>query len=148
MTGGELVILVVAGGLGAGLRYLVDRAITARRGSRRFPLGILIVNVIGSFALGVIAGLGDLVADPWVAIVGVGLLGGFTTFSTVSVDSARFARAGRRVLSSGGSGAAAGVTWALIVSPRSGDRDAATERSSSSVIESDEPVATAANWAS
>ncbi|GAB2694166.1 CrcB family protein [Microbacterium marinum] len=98
MTGGELVILVVAGGLGAGLRYLVDRAITARRGSRRFPLGILIVNVIGSFALGVIAGLGDLVADPWVAIVGVGLLGGFTTFSTVSVDSARFARAGRRDL--------------------------------------------------
>ena len=57
-----------------------------RRGA--FPLGILIVNVTGSFALGVVTGLGAAIggADSrW--IIGVGLLGGYTTFSTVSVET-------------------------------------------------------------
>jgi fluoride exporter len=92
-----IVLVIVAGGVGAGLRFLVDTAITARRPSA-FPLGILIVNVIGSFALGLVTGLGALVDATWATVLGVGLLGGFTTFSTVAVDSARFARRGRRDL--------------------------------------------------
>ena len=78
--------LAVAGGVGAGLRYLVDVGVRGRWGA---PWGILVVNVTGSFALGLLAGFGS----PWVAVViGAGLLGGYTTFSTVSVDSASFAR--------------------------------------------------------
>ena len=77
----------VAGGVGAGLRYLVDVAVVGGRPSR-FPLGILVVNVTGSFALGVLTGLGTSIVGTEAAwIVGVGLLGGYTTFSTVSVES-------------------------------------------------------------
>jgi len=76
-----------AGGVGAGLRYLVDAAVM--RGRRNaFPLGILIVNVSGSFALGLVVGLGAAIAPPAIAlVVGTGLLGGYTTFSTVSVET-------------------------------------------------------------
>ncbi len=60
-----------------------------------FPLGILIVNITGSFALGVLTGLGaSLVGGATVWIVGVGLLGGYTTFSTVSLESVLLVRSG------------------------------------------------------
>lgn len=91
----EFAALVAGGGLGAGGRYLVDAAITRGRAAA-FPLGILIVNASGSFVLGVLTGLGALIAPAWLAILGVGVLGGYTTFSTVSVDTARMLRNGRR----------------------------------------------------
>lgn len=90
----------LAGGLGAGLRYVVDAVVTHaafptdRPG--RFPVGILIVNVSGSFALGVLTGLGvDAVGGEASWIVGVGLLGGYTTFSTASLDSVTLIRTGQ-----------------------------------------------------
>lgn len=86
MTAGLLLVVAVAGGLGAGLRYVVDRLLTPARGAR-FPLGILVVNVSGSFALGLLAGLGALVSSEVAVALGVGLLGGYTTFSTVSVET-------------------------------------------------------------
>jgi CrcB protein len=85
MTPVLFVLVVVAGGVGAGLRYLLDLAITALAGAR-LPWGTLVVNVVGSFALGVLAGT---VTDADVlAVVGTGLLGGFTTFSSVAAASA------------------------------------------------------------
>lgn len=84
----------VAGGIGAGLRYLVDLLVIGTRPAR-FPLGILVVNVTGSFALGVLTGLGAAHVGSEVAwIVGVGLLGGYTTFSTVSAESVLLMRTG------------------------------------------------------
>lgn len=76
--------VMIAGGVGAGLRYLVDVIVTAWTGGR-FPWGVFTANVTGSFALGLLTGLapGDVVSQ----IVGLGLLGGYTTFSTVSVAS-------------------------------------------------------------
>jgi CrcB protein len=72
----------LAGGLGAVLRYLVDLGV-ARVAGRRFPWGILLVNVTGSFALGVLT-----TALPDAAFVlGAGLLGGYTTFSTAMLDT-------------------------------------------------------------
>jgi len=87
MTIGLVLAAAAAGGVGAGLRYLVDVAVM--RGRRdAFPLGILIVNVSGSLALGLVVGVGAAIASPAVAlVVGTGLLGGYTTFSTVSVES-------------------------------------------------------------
>lgn len=95
MNGLEIVALVVGGGLGAGSRYLVDGMIMRGRKSA-FPLGILAVNVSGSFVLGVLTGLGTLLAPAWLTILGVGVLGGYTTFSTVSVETVLLAQRGRR----------------------------------------------------
>ncbi len=95
MNGGMLVALIVAGGLGAGARYVVDVLVTrGRRGA--FPVGILVVNVTGSALLGLVTGLGALVGPDWLAVLGAGLLGGYTTFSTVSLDTVELARRGRR----------------------------------------------------
>lgn len=81
----------LAGGLGAVLRYLVDLGV-ARFAGRRFPWGILLVNLSGSFALGVVTtALPDAVF-----LVGAGLLGGFTTFSTAMLDTVALWRDGER----------------------------------------------------
>lgn len=94
MNAVEIAALIVGGGLGAGARYLLDGAIMrGRKGA--FPLGILIVNLIGSFLLGILTGLHG-VAPAIVAILGTGVLGGFTTFSSVSVESVMLAQRGRR----------------------------------------------------
>ena len=94
MNGWVLIGAALAGGAGAGLRDLVDVLVIGGR-SARFPLGILVVNVTGSFALGLLTGLGAALAGTELAwVLGVGLLGGYTTFSTVSVESALLMRAG------------------------------------------------------
>lgn len=78
-------IVAVAGGIGAGARYLVDLAVTALVGAR-FPWGTLVINVTGSFVLGLLTGA---VSDAaLLAVFGTGLLGGFTTFSSVAAVSA------------------------------------------------------------
>jgi CrcB protein len=87
MTAGVFIAAALAGGVGAGLRYLIDVLVVGVRPGR-FPAGILLVNVTGSFALGVLTGVGAGFAGRDVAwVVGVGLLGGYTTFSTVSLES-------------------------------------------------------------
>jgi CrcB protein len=79
----------VAGGAGAGLRYLVDLGI-ARLVGTRYPWGVLLINLTGSFVLGVVTG-----GFPGAAfIVGAGLLGGYTTFSTAMLDTVALWRDG------------------------------------------------------
>lgn len=75
----------IAGGVGAALRYLVDNAVPPRIRAR-YPWGIAIVNLSGSFALGAVTAA---VPGVWLTVIGVGLLGGYTTFSTAAVDAAR-----------------------------------------------------------
>ncbi|WP_405374808.1 MULTISPECIES: fluoride efflux transporter CrcB [unclassified Microbacterium] len=96
MSGLEFAVLVIAGGVGSGLRYALDRRVGAKAPADAVPPGILVVNITGSFLLGALTGLGDVIDSAWVTIVGVGLLGGFTTFSTMAVDTARLAQRGRR----------------------------------------------------
>jgi CrcB protein len=81
-------LLAVAGGLGAGSRYTLDLWIRPRVPAR-LPWSTLLINVSGSFALGLLIGLGA--SDTWRAILGTGFLGGYTTFSTASVETARLA---------------------------------------------------------
>lgn len=95
MNGFEVAALIVGGGVGAGLRYVADAAVMRGR-TGAFPLGIVLVNVSGSFVLGLLTGLGSLIAPAWMTILGVGLLGGYTTFSTVSVETVLLAQRGRR----------------------------------------------------
>ncbi len=83
--------LVMAGGaLGAGARYLTGSAAAAVFGSA-FPFGTLAVNLFGGLLMGVLAAVvarSGGHAEPWRLLLGVGVLGGFTTFSAFSLDAA------------------------------------------------------------
>lgn len=92
MSPPNLLLLALAGGLGAALRFAVDAEIN-RRVRTELPLGTLLVNVTGSLLLGLIAGLAQrespTLPSDLLAIAGTGLCGGYTTFSTASVEAAR-----------------------------------------------------------
>ena len=81
-------LVALAGGLGAGTRYSVDAWVRPRV-SDRLPWSTLLINVTGSFLLGLLAGLGA--GDDWHAVLGTGFLGGYTTFSTASVETVHLA---------------------------------------------------------
>lgn len=78
-------LIAVAGGLGAATRLVVD-ALVRGRVPTTFPWATVLINVSGSFLLGVLVGLGA--GDRWLAVVGTGFLGGYTTFSTASFETA------------------------------------------------------------
>lgn len=83
------VLLVAAGGaIGAVLRYLLGAWIQGRLGPD-FPWGTFIVNVSGSLLIGVVLGLVDRGALSGEArlFLAVGILGGYTTFSTFSYET-------------------------------------------------------------
>jgi CrcB protein len=117
MTVLDWIGLALLGGVGAVGRYLVDGWIGGRyRGE--FPLGTFAVNISGTFALGVLTGAH--VANAALFIVGTGLIGAFTTFSTWMFETQRLledgevAVAGWNVAASIAAGlAAGGAGWAL-----------------------------------
>ena len=81
----------VAGALGALARYGLEGAVS-RRWSGAFPWGTFVVNVSGSFVLGVVFVLltERMSVDPWVrSTLTIGFLGAYTTFSTLSLESYR-----------------------------------------------------------
>ena len=80
------------GGLAAGARFVLDTEVSTRWPSR-FPSGILVVNLLGALALGIVAGAG-LDGEALVIVAG-GAIGSFTTFSTWVLDSHRLERAGQ-----------------------------------------------------
>ncbi|MEK6312447.1 MAG: fluoride efflux transporter CrcB [Curtobacterium sp.] len=91
----ELLLVAVGGGIGAALRFLLDGAVKAR--VTGFPLGTLVINVSGSLVLGVLTGAGQSggLALPVVAVLGTGMMGGYTTFSTASVETVQLLRSGK-----------------------------------------------------
>ena len=77
------------GATGACLRYFVTTSVDSLFG-KHMPFGTLTVNVVGSFALALLYGFierHELADSPYRALIGVGLLGAFTTFSTFSVET-------------------------------------------------------------
>ena len=96
MTALVFAATIVAGGAGSGLRYLVDNLVS-RRTSGRFPWGTTVVNTTGSFVLGFLTGLAttNLIDAAWLTILGTGVIGGYTTFSTASVETVRLLLARR-----------------------------------------------------
>jgi CrcB protein len=85
-----LLWLAVAGGVGAVARFVMD-GLVRTRASTSFPLGSVVINITGSFVLGVVTGLAlsHVVTDDLRLIVGTGFCGGYTTFSTASFETVR-----------------------------------------------------------
>lgn len=87
-----IVLLVAAGAaVGAPLRCLVDRAVQARHDSP-FPWGTLVVNAGGSGVLGVLAVTTLHTPAPLMALIGHGLCGALTTYSTFGYETVRLLR--------------------------------------------------------
>lgn len=89
------VAVAAVGGTAAIARFAIDFALTARS-EHPFPLGILAVNLAGTLALGLVAGIA-LEGEALVIVAGGGI-GSFTTFSTWMLDSHRLADAGHTEL--------------------------------------------------
>jgi CrcB protein len=91
MSAAVLLAAGALGGLGAVGRFLLDGAVSTRIAGR-FPYGTLAVNLSGAFVLGVLVGAA-LDGDPY-RILGTGLIGGYTTFSTWALESHRLGEDG------------------------------------------------------
>ena len=85
-----VLLLALAGGLGAVARFVLDGALAAGRSSR-YPVGTTVINLSGSFLLGLVAGLvaGQLLPGSALLVLGTGFLGGYTTFSTAAFETVR-----------------------------------------------------------
>jgi fluoride exporter len=88
--------IAVGGAIGSMARHAVNHVVHTRWLTTRFPAGTVLVNLAGCFAIGLLAGLvaSNRIAlrFHWREFVFVGLLGGFTTFSTFGLDTFLLAR--------------------------------------------------------
>jgi CrcB protein len=93
----QLLLVGLGGGLGAMARYKLGGLVLHHTTDWRFPLGTFVVNVLGCFAIGVLAGLAErqglLAADVRLFLL-TGLLGGFTTFSAFGLETVFLLRRG------------------------------------------------------
>lgn len=99
----QMLLVGVGGFLGANARYLVGLLVAAHLGSR-FPFATFLINVSGSFLLGL---LGTLAAERWLQhpeqvrlLLGVGFLGAYTTFSTFEYETHALIQDGEWLLAS------------------------------------------------
>lgn len=96
----NVLLVFLGGGIGSVLRFGVGRASMALFGAH-FPVGTLLVNIIGSAALGLLAGWfagRGTTSEPIGLLLAVGLLGGFTTFSAFSLDAVLLWQRGDQML--------------------------------------------------
>ncbi|MCL1060155.1 fluoride efflux transporter CrcB [Shewanella sp. Choline-02u-19] len=84
----NILFVALGGSVGAVLRYLISILMLQVFGSG-FPFGTLVVNILGSFLMGVVYAFGQVseVSPEIKAFIGVGMLGALTTFSTFSNES-------------------------------------------------------------
>jgi CrcB protein len=93
----KYLVLGLGGFIGVNLRYLVQTWAAGRWGPD-FPYGTLLINVVGSFILALFVTLATtrLIVSPNLRLfVAVGLLGGFTTFSSFTVETLNLLQGGR-----------------------------------------------------
>jgi CrcB protein len=117
-----ILALVIGGAIGAPARLAVDELVQ-RRNAGVFPWGTLVINVTGSFVLGVLTGLvlyhglGEVPR----ALIGTGFCGAYTTFSTFSYETVRLVEEGsvgaavRNVAGSVAAGLAAAALGLVLV---------------------------------
>lgn len=117
-----VLLVLVGGAVGAPVRYLADLAVQSRHDSV-FPWGTFAVNVVGSLVLGAVAAAVFVAGAPgWVlTLVGTGLCGALTTFSTFGFETVRLLEegSGRAALTNALASLAAGMAacaagWASV----------------------------------
>jgi len=92
----RFVWICLGGAVGTGLRYLTS-GVAARWLGADFPYGTLIVNVVGSFLIGLIQQVGTttlLIPETTRLFLAVGIMGGLTTYSSFSYETVRLAQIG------------------------------------------------------
>jgi CrcB protein len=103
-----ILLVMLGGAIGAGFRYHIGY-VALRQLGPAFPFGTWIVNLVGGLMMGVLAGVvsrAPMASEPLRQFAGVGVLGGFTTFSAFSLEAynmlmrGNFAIAGGYIVSS------------------------------------------------
>lgn len=92
------ILVAIGGGVGAALRLSINGAVH-RRVRPTYPVAMSLINTVGAFLLGLVTGLlaSHVLPEQWGLGLGVGLIGGFTAFSTTSFHSLRLLQ-DRRIL--------------------------------------------------
>ena len=99
----SLIYVMLGGAFGSGARYLTGRATLSLFGPD-FPYGTLAVNLIGGLLMGALVGVLARVSnggETWRLLLGVGVLGGFTTFSSFSLDAVTMIERGQLTVALG-----------------------------------------------
>jgi CrcB protein len=112
-------MITIGAALGAPARYLTDRALQARHDTA-FPWGTLTVNLVASLLLGFLTGAGSSIDADVSMLLGTGLCGALSTYSTFSFETMRLVQDGARFYAAanvavslvGGIGAAA-LGWSI-----------------------------------
>jgi CrcB protein len=97
-----IVLVMIGGAIGSAFRYHVG-TIALRNLGPGYPFGTLVVNLVGGFVMGLLAGalakapLVGTPGEPLRLLIGVGVLGGFTTFSAFSLETANMLVRGQPV---------------------------------------------------
>ena len=91
-----LLLIALAGGAGAAARFVVDGVVRSWARTA-LPLGTIFINLSGSLLMGILAGLvmAHQAPESLQLILGTGFLGGYTTFSTASLETVRLVQSGR-----------------------------------------------------
>ena len=94
----DLLLIASGGAVGAITRYLIHIG-SLKLFGENFPIGTLVVNVVGCFLIGWFVGCGQSESQKWALAFGFGFLGSLTTFSTFGIETIQYAEAGRAVTS-------------------------------------------------
>jgi len=89
-------LICLGGAVGTGARYLLG-GVVARWAGPEFPYGTLLINVLGSFLIAVVQQVGLtslLIPDTLRLVLAIGVMGGFTTYSSFSYETIRLLEAG------------------------------------------------------
>jgi CrcB protein len=92
----RFLLICLGGAVGTGLRYLTS-GVAARWLGADLPYGTFIVNIVGSFLIGVVQQVGTtslLISDTTRLFLAVGVMGGMTTYSSFSYETVRLAQSG------------------------------------------------------
>lgn len=114
--------VALGGAVGSLLRYHVGRAVSALAGAgSAFPWGTLAVNIAGSLAMGALVGwlargtIAEPSAESARLLIGVGLLGGFTTFSAFSAELVTLIHRGQAGMAAGYAAASLAAGMAAVI---------------------------------
>lgn len=100
----SVVLLSIGGAVGTNARYWLGQFVARLQGAIEFPWATFLINVSGSMILGFVAAAYLHQADPthadpvkrnWYLVLGTGFCGGFTTFSTFSLETLELLRDGK-----------------------------------------------------